>query len=157
MANRVHIEPKRLLGIQGTGPSSFNEEENSGAEFGKFLWGQFIGKLEANHISLDRTMYGVSWPADDLTPPQYVYYFCGFESTEDFQGLTELSLEGGNYFEYNCEVPAVDIDKGFQDAYMKAMPASGLKEREGQHIEIYGEDYDPASPIAKFKILIPVE
>jgi predicted transcriptional regulator YdeE len=48
------------------------------------------------------------------------------------------------------------MDKGFQDAYMNAFPASGLKSREGQHLEIYGAEYDPDSPIAKFRILIPV-
>ena len=157
MSKLTKINSKRLVGIQAKGPSSFNDEAESGAKFSEQLWREFIGKVIENGVSLDRDMYGVSWPADELTPPQYVYYFCGFESDQDFDGLIPFNLEGGNYFQYNCEVLAVDIDQGFQDAYMSAMPASGLKGREGQHLEIYGEEYDPDSPVAKFKILIPVE
>ena len=157
MTSKINLAPKNLVGIQAKGPSSFNEVEQSGSKFSEQLWREFIGKLVESGISLDRDMYGVSWPADDLTPPQYVHYFCGFESDVQVVGLASLKLEGGNYFQYNCEVLAVDIDKGFQEAYMNAMPNSGLKGRQGQHLEIYGEEYDPDSPIARFRILIPVE
>ena len=157
MSFKLELKPKDLVGIQAKGPSSFNEVEQSGSKFSEKLWREFIGKLVESGISLDRDMYGVSWPADELTPPQYVHYFCGFESDGDVAGLTNLKLDGGNYFQYNCEVLAVDIDKGFQDAYMNAMPTSGLKGREGQHLEIYGDEYDPDSPVARFRILIPVE
>ena len=157
MSNKIFIEPKTLVGIQATGPSSFNVEENSGAKFGDQLWHEFIEMVVSKDLSLERDMYGVSWPADDQTPPQIITYFCGFESDQDIDGFDSLNLNGGNYFQYNAEVLAVDMDKAFQDAYMKALPASGLKAREGQHLEIYGDEYDPDSPVAKFKILIPVE
>lgn len=157
MSQKVFIEPRRLVGIQATGPSSFNPVENSGAKFGEQLWHEFIEMAINAGISLERDMYGVSWPADQDVPPQRIHYFCGFISDENFEGLTELIIEGGNYFQFDCEVLAVDIDKGFQEAYMKAMPESGLKGRNGQHLEIYGEEYDPGSPVAKFQILIPVE
>ena len=157
MSVKVIIEPARLVGIQACGPSSFNVNENSGAKFGDQLWHEFIEKVVKAEISLDRDMYGVSWPADSNVPPQQIHYFCGFISDENFEGLTELKIEGGNYFQFDCEVLAVDMDKGFQEAYMKAMPESGLKGRNGQHLEIYGEEYDPDSSVAKFKILIPVE
>ena len=157
MTSKINLAPKNLVGIQAMGPSSFNEVEQSGAKFSEQLWRDLIGKLVESGISLDRDMYGVSWPADDLTPPQYVHYFCGFVSDGDLEGLTSLKLEGGNYFQYDCEVLAADIDKGVQDAYMSAMPSSGLIGREGQHLEIYGEEYDPDSPIARFRILIPVQ
>lgn len=157
MTNKVQIEPKRLIGIQATGPSSFNPVENSGAKFGEQLWHEFIEKVVNADISLDRDMYGVSWPADENTPPSQIHYFCGFESDQSLDGFATLELDGGNYFEYLCEVLAVDIDKGFQEAYLSAMPASGLKAREGQHLEIYGVEYDPDSPIAKFRIYIPVQ
>ena len=156
MTSKINIAPKSLVGIQAKGPSSFNEVEQSGSKFSEQLWREFIGKLVEKGISLDRDMYGVSWPADDSTPPQYVHYFCGFESDLEVTGLTNLRLDGGNYFQYNCEVLAVDIDKGFQNAYMVAMPESGFQGREGQHLEIYGDEYDPDSPIARFRILIPV-
>lgn len=154
---KIHVDPTVLVGIQETGPSSFNVVENSGAEFGAQLWYKFIDKMISAGITPDKTMYGVSWPADDQTPPQIITYFCGFESDQDIDGFDSLNLNGGNYFQYNAEVLAVDMDKAFQDAYMKALPASGLKAREGQHLEIYGDEYDPDSPVAKFKILIPVE
>jgi predicted transcriptional regulator YdeE len=157
MTSKLTLGTRNLVGIQAKGPSSFNEVEQSGSKFSEQLWREFIGKLVANGISLDRDMYGVSWPADELTPPQYVHYFCGFESETEIDGLNSLKLEGGNYFQYNCEVLAVDIDKGFQEAYMIAMPQSGFIGREGQHLEIYGEEYDPDSPIARFRILIPIE
>ena len=101
-------------------------------------------------------MYGVSWPADANVPPQHVHYFCGIEAVTELEGFEPLQLEGGLYFQYNCEVLAVDMDKGFQNAYMVAMPESGFQGREGQHLEIYGDEYDPDSPIARFRILIPV-
>lgn len=37
------------------------------------------------------------------------------------------------------------------------MTSSGLQGRDGQHLELYGAEYDPESPIAKFSILIPVK
>ena len=73
-----------------------------------------------------------------------------------YSALDESTCNGGNYFEYRCEVPASDLDAGFRDAYLTAMPASGLVPRDGQHLEVYGEEYDPNAPIARFRILIPV-
>ena len=157
MTNKVSISPKNLYGISAKGPSSFNDEVGSGAEFGKQVWLNFISEALKKGIDLGQDLYGVSWPADDQTPPQEIYYFCGFVSDLEVEGFEKLELIGGNYFQYNCEVLANEIDKGFQDAYMNAMPASGLKNREGQHIEIYGQEYDPDSEIARFRILIPVE
>ena len=151
------IKQTSLCGIQAKGPSSFNDIEKSGAEFSSGLWHQLIEKMIQAEIPLDGLMYGVSWPADDLTPPQEVFYFCGFESESAVAGFDSLLLDGGNYFEYKCEVPATELDKGFQEAYMVAMPASGLQGRDGQHIELYGVEYDPESPIAKFTVLIPVK
>lgn len=157
MSGLVNIAPFKLAGIQKIGPSSFNDAENAGADFGNKLWHEFIDKVIASGIALDQDMYGVSWPADDHTPPQLITYFCGFKSDANVQGFETLYVEGGNYFEYRYEGFAVDIDKGFQDAYMSAFPASGLKGRAGQHLEIYGDEYDPDAPISIFKILIPAE
>ena len=157
MTGTVIINPFKLAGIQRNGPSSFNQDPRAGGEFSNKLWHEFIDKVISAGISLEQDMYGVSWPADDLTPPQLITYFCGFKSDLDVAGFETLQVEGGNYFEYRYEGYAVDIDKGFQDAYMKAFPASGLKGRAGQHLEIYGEEYDPNAPISIFKILIPAE
>ena len=151
------IAQTSLCGIQAKGPSSFNDVEKSGAEFSSDLWHQLIEKMIKAEIPLDGLMYGVSWPADELTPPQEVFYFCGFESESALPGFDTLRLDGGNYFEYKCEVPATNLDQGFQEAYLVAMPASGHKGRDGQHLELYGAEYDPESPISKFSILIPVQ
>lgn len=157
MSSLVRIAPFKLAGIEKTGPSSFNVEENAGGNFSNNLWHEFIDKVIAAGLSLEQDMYGVSWPADDQTPPQVISYFCGFKSDNEVEGFETLDVKGGNYFEYRYEGFAVDIDKGFQAAYMNAFPASGLKGRIGQHLEIYGEEYDPNAPISIFKILIPVE
>ena len=157
MSGLINVAPFKVCGIQKTGPSSFNKEDNAGADFGNKLWHEFIDKVLAAGIPLDQDMYGVSWPADDQTPPQLITYFCGFKSDKDVAGFESLQVNGGNYFEYRYEGYAVDIDKGFQDAYMNAFPTSGLKDRAGQHLEIYGEEYDPNAPISIFKILIPAE
>jgi predicted transcriptional regulator YdeE len=157
MSASVNVAPFSVCGIQKTGPSSFNKENNAGADFGNKLWHEFIDKVLAAGIPLGQDMFGVSWPADDQTPPQLITYFCGFKSDKEVAGFETLQVEGGNYFEYRYEGYAVDIEKGFQDAYMNAFPASGLKGRAGQHLEIYGEEYDPNAPISIFKILIPAE
>jgi predicted transcriptional regulator YdeE len=151
------IDKTSLCGLQSVGPSSFNDAEKSGAQFSQKLWIALIEKMIAAGLPLDGLMYGVSWPADNLTPPQEIFYFCGFESATPVEGFNCLELEGGSYFEYKCEVPADNLDLGFHEAYMVAMPASGLKNRDGQHLELYGAEYDPNSPIARFSILIPVE
>ena len=157
MSDLVKVEPFRVCGVQKTGPSSFNSTENAGSDFSNKLWHAFIDKVIASGIPLDQDMYGASWPADDQTPPQLITYFCGFKSDEAVAGFETLQIDGGNYFEYRYEGYAVDIDKGFQDAYINAFPSSGLKSRAGQHLEIYGEEYDPNAPISIFKILIPTE
>ena len=157
MTGKVFINSFKLAGIQRNGPSSFNQDPSAGGEFSNKLWHEFIDKAIAAGISLNQDMYGVSWPADDQTPPQLITYFCGFKSDEEVQGFDLLEVHGGNYFEYRYEGYAVDIDKGFQDAYVNAFPASGLKARSGQHLELYGEEYDPNAPISIFKILIPAE
>ena len=157
MNGLIQVVPFKIVGIQKTGPSSFKDEENAGADFGRIIWHEFIDKVIAAGIPLDQDMYGISWPADDQTPPQTITYFCGFKSDIDVTGFDSLQVEGGNYFEYRYEGYAVDIDKGFQDAYINAFPASGLTGRVGQRLEIYGDEYDPDAPISIFKILIPVE
>lgn len=157
MFNYSQVEPTTLYGLIGKGPSSFNSVPGSGAEFGKKLWREFVEKLGDLNISLSENMFGVSWPADDQVPPQEIYYFCGLELSEPTSELAALTLEGGNYFEFSCDVLAEEIDLAFHEAYTKALPASGFVGREGQHIEIYGAEYDPNSDRAKFRILIPVE
>jgi predicted transcriptional regulator YdeE len=156
---RIEIAPTKIVGIVEIGPSSFNEVENSGAKFGDSMWQKFIPMVAGKGLSLERKMYGVSWPADDQVPPQLINYFVGFEiedgiSTENFQ---ELPLEGGAYFEYVYKGPIQEIDNGFMEAYMNALPSSGLMSREGQHLEIYPTDYDPSASEITFQILIPVD
>lgn len=98
MNEKVFIEPARLAGIQATGPSSFNATENSGAKFGNQLWHEFIEMVVNADISLGREMYGVSWPADDNIPPQQIHYFCGFISDDNYEGFSELRIDGGITF-----------------------------------------------------------
>jgi predicted transcriptional regulator YdeE len=50
-----------------------------------------------------------------------------------------------------------NIEEGFQNAYNVAFPASGLDGRNGQHLEIYPENYDPSAGVISFEILIPVQ
>ncbi len=157
MTNGIFRPSMTLQGIQQRGPSSFNGVENSGAKFGAELWHNFIDALVEKGIPISGELYGVSWPADDLTPPQEIFYFCGLESDQKIEGFETLQIDGGNYFEYFCTVAADKLDDGFKDAYMRALPESGLQSRDGKHIEIYGDEYDPDSAIAKFKILIPVQ
>ena len=152
----VSVAPKKLIGLLRRGPSSFNDVEKSGSQFASDIWHEFVDLLLKHGFTLGQDLYGVSWPADDNTPPQEVHYFCGVESEAKISEFTSLKIDGGNYFEYRCEVPASNLDLAFQQAYLEAMPASGLIEREGQHIEVYGVEYDPNSPVAKFRILIPV-
>lgn len=156
MTQAISVRPMRLIGIEAIGPSSFADESGTGAGFGAELWFRFIDILTSQRVPFPVDMYGVSWPADTHVPPQQIHYFCGLESDVDVEGLHELRVAGGNYFEYRCEVPASDLDAGFRDAYLTAMPASGLVPRDGQHLEVYGEEYDPNAPIARFRILIPV-
>ena len=71
--------------------------------------------------------------------------------------FSELTLKGGSYFRYEYVGPASEVDKGFQDAYMNAFPNSGLKARDGQHLEVYPADLNMEAPEISFEILIPVE
>ena len=157
MVGSIQIAPFKVCGIMQTGPSSFNNDTDAGADFSSKIWHEFIEKVISSGVRLDQDMYGISWPADDQTPPQLITYFCGFKSEVDIEGFDTLQIDGGNYFEYRYEGFVVDIQKGFQNAYLNSFPNSGLKARDGQHIEIYGDEYDPDSPISIFKILIPAE
>ena len=156
MNKRIQLPAKRLLGLSFVGPSSFNDQEGAGSEFADRIWHEFIDALLQANIPLNQDLFGVSWPADEHTPPQEIHYFCGFESSENIKGFETLEVAGGGYFECHAEVPASNLDSAFQQAYLEALPASGLTSREGQHLEIYGEEYDPDSPTARFRILIPV-
>lgn len=157
MTNVVQVPAMTLYGLERIGPSSFNESEGAGASFGDAMWQEFIAAISALDAPMTGEMYGVSWPADDQTPPQYVHYFCGFEFPVHFDGSSQLDVEGGPYFSYFYQGPPADIDQGFHKAYLQALPESGLTPRNGQHLEVYGEEYDPNSPIARFRILIPVQ
>lgn len=156
MPDLVRVPQKTLFGIQEVVPSSFNDSENA-AEASERLWRRFIDAISQAGAPLNVEMYGVSWPADEQTPPQYVHYFCGFEYPCTFEAMTQLTLEGGDYFSFRYEGPATTIDEGFREAYLEALPASGLTSRSGQHLEIYGDEYDPSAEIAVFQILIPVK
>ena len=145
------------MGLQEKGPSSFNTSEN-GIDFGSALWKKFTHILSEGDLSLQQTMYGVSWPADEKTPPDLIHYFVGIEkhNKELPVDLVKLQVEGGEYFRYEYKGPLTSIDQGFQDAYMNALPRSGFVSRVGQHLEIYRKGFDPYSPVTSFEILIPV-
>ena len=153
------ITRKNLIGIHKIGPSSFNDEANSGSKFADQIWQEFIPQVIGAGISAERVMYGVSWPADENTPPQLIHYFAGFEpdSVEVPAGFEKFELEGGNYFSYTYTGSMRDVDSGFIDAYTVALPQSGLVGREGQHLEVYPADYNPSAEVVTFEILIPVQ
>jgi predicted transcriptional regulator YdeE len=156
---KIEIAPRTLVGIIERGPSSFNDSENSGAAFAARMWEKFIPMVMEQGLSLNREMYGVSWPADEKTPPQEIHLFVGCEKPEQelSADFVELKLDGGAYFEYSYSGSPKDIDRGFLAAYTQAFPASGLKSREGQHLEVFPDDYDPTAEVISFKILIPVQ
>ena len=157
MTQVIAVPAKRFLGLLRKGPSSFNSVENAGTNFAAEFWGEFINLLVTNGVPLEQDLYGITWPADAHIPPQEVFYFCGFESSDQIKTFEVLELEAGNYFHFDCEVEASNLDRGFQEAYLEAFPNSGLTPRDGKHLEIYGQEYDPNSPIARFRILIPVQ
>lgn len=154
------IERKNIFGIRRIVPSSFNDALASGENSADAIWQEFIPTVIEAGLSPQRVMYGVSWPADELTPPQHVHYFAGFELGEDesvTDGFEELEVEGGNYFTYIYVGSMKSVDAGFLNAYNVAFPDSGLTPREGQHLEIYPADYDPSAEVTTFQILIPVQ
>ena len=156
---KKNLDSITLVGIQQLGPSSFNDEANSGSKFADRVWQDFIPKVINAGFSTERIMYGISWPADEFTPPQTIHYFAGFEEQSDEipAGFEKFHLEGGNYFSYTYTGSMRDVDSGFIDAYTIALPQSGLVSREGQHLEVYPADYNPAAEIVTFEILIPVQ
>jgi predicted transcriptional regulator YdeE len=153
------MSSKTLIGIHKVGPSSFNDELDSGSKFADQIWKVFIPQVIDAGISVERIMYGVSWPADENTPPQLIHYFAGFEpDTEDVPAeFDKLELEDGNYFSYIYTGSMRGVDSGFIDAYTVELPQSGLVGREGQHIEIYPVNFNPLAELVTFEILIPVE
>ena len=155
----IKIEPFTIVGISEIGPSSFNNSEGSGAKFADTVWQKFIPMVLNAGLSSQRVMYGVSWPADANVPPQEIHYFAGFELKpgEPSAGFKSLDITGGNYFAHTYIGSMANIDLGFMDAYTVALPGSGLSNREGQHLEVYPANYDPAAPEITFQILIPVE
>lgn len=155
---RVHQPATQLVGLQAVGASSFAADPDAGKKFADSMWLRLIPAMIEAGLPIERAMFGVSWPADDLTPPQEVHYFVGYAKTaEPVPGeFVELALEGGSYFEYVYMGAPSAIDTGFTDAYMSAMPASGFQGREGQHLELYPDDYNPQAETITFKILIPI-
>ena len=153
------INSRTLVGIQKVGPSSFSVEANSGSKFADQIWQEFIPQVIGSGISVERVMYGVSWPADENTPPQLIHYFAGFELAPEEvpAGFEKFELVGGNYFSYTYTGSMRDVDSGFIDAYTVALPQSGLVGREGQHLEVYPADYNPSAEVVTFEILIPVQ
>lgn len=151
------IPPVTLIGISAIGPSSFNELA-SGKDFGDQLWISLINLMIKGGLSPHRRMYGVSWPADSLTPPDLINYFVGFEKPNEGYGddFSPLELEGGNYFRFLYQGDPHKVDEGFRSAYIEALPKSGYKTRNGQHLEIYPEDIDMSSHKISFEILIPI-
>ena len=156
---KIELPTVSLSGIQEIGPSSFNNAVNAGAKFGDSMWQKFIPMVAGAGLSLERKMYGVSWPADENIPPQSIHYFVGFETPDDFSQseFETFTVPGGGYFQYHYTGSMQDVDQGFADAYANALPASGLIPRQGLHLELYPEDYDPTASEVTFQILIPVE
>lgn len=155
--NILDIASKKLRGLQEIGPSSFNAQE-SGSDFSNMLWRKLISSMTEAQLPVQRAMYGLSWPADEKTPPDSVYYFVGFEEVdENVPGsFQELTLEAGKFFRHRYTGPAAEIDQAFQEAYMNSFPKSGLTPRNGQHIEAYPADLDMESGQLTFDILIPI-
>ena len=154
----VQINSIKLIGISDIGPSSFNLNSD-GAAFGTLLWQKFFTKLSENNIPINQMLYGVSWPADEKTPPDLIHYFVGLEKSEEIllKDFSELDLQGGNYFSYKYQGSPAGIDAGFQDAYMNQFPKSGFEPRVGQHLEIYSDYFDSNSENIDFQILIPIK
>jgi predicted transcriptional regulator YdeE len=156
---RVELTGKSLIGIQSTGPSSFSDSSEPGQKFGERAWQQLVAVMLEQGLTVQRELFGVSWPADESVPPQQIHYFTGFEPQggEDRSVFASLDIQQGAFFEYVYIGSPHDIDAGFINAYMTEMPNSGLTPRAGQHVEHYSDDYSPMAEVVSFRILIPVE
>jgi predicted transcriptional regulator YdeE len=108
-------------------------------------------------ISHSGELFGISIPADNETPPMTISYFAGIESDisadDDFD---ELEVEPGNYFAVTYEGPMSTFDEAVVEIYGPLFSSTGHHVRDGKHLEIYGEAFNPDSDDSRMDVLIPI-
>ena len=123
---------------------------------------QLIEKVRAalldQGISTDCDFFGISWPADELSPPMMINFFAGIESDiagdDDFE---EIVVTPGNYFATTYEGSMANFDEAIIEIYGPTLENSGHQVRDGLHLEIYGSSFDPNSETSLVDVLIPVQ
>jgi predicted transcriptional regulator YdeE len=147
---------RRFVGIRSVIPSSFDPTNTQTEWQVRELFDRLTRGLFESLNFQPSVLYGISEPADTATPPLTIHYFAGVESDRSIGGFDELLLPPGKYFSVTFRGPVSEIDTAIREIYGGELERSGLHVREGLHLEIYDERFDPNSPNSEIDILIPV-
>ena len=124
--------------ISGLGPNS------DGLEVIPALWGRL---MESHGHALHDAHWSVG-VMSDLPGGSTMKYMAAIrleDSEHNTQGLERLELSGGSYLACEHVGSLTTLRQTTAWFYSEYLPSSGTKLREGYHLEIYDDRFDPES------------
>jgi len=148
-------EAVRYLGFATVTPSSFNPDHDPDGAQIQSLFQNLRGALDAAGL-LYHELVGISFPADELLPPQHIHYVAALaHDNAVIDGMTEVIVPAGDYFVATYQGPLITFDAAVNDFYMTLVPASGYAPRDGYHLEKYPSTWR-GRPTDTMQLMLPI-
>lgn len=121
------------------------------------LWQAFGSRAgEIEHIINPHIAYGIS---DNMDMDSGEFdYIAGFEVDSTGKvpaGMVSWEVAGGTYAVFTCTLST--LGDTYRQAYHVWLPEAGYEATGGADYEVYGEEFDPQDPEARFDVYIPVK
>lgn len=123
------------------------------------LWSRFEKELRKHPRLSSAAKVGlISCPSDDAVEAN-MEYMAGVIWDGDYvaKGFESRSIPAGEYAEFTHRGPMRNINHTINYIYGSWLPKSGRERGDGPEIEFYPKDFNPNSPSAEMKILIPLK
>lgn len=148
MTQKIHFEGMRVVGIEATvapmGSPDFDPEAIPA------LWRKLMNNTDLSPY-FDGPMYGVGVMIADTGKMRYV---AGFSSNAEFPGASSIDVPEGAYFVVEHRGSLAGYGQTLGTFFRETVPAEKLGLGDGPFVEIYGKEFDAASPDSRFDTLI---
>ena len=154
----VELDAMKVVGMS----SLINSKSNL---IGK-LWLRFMPRgKEVQHVSMEKTAFGVSFGMEmlspDSTPPEYEFmHLVGYpvSSTDDVpEGMSYKNVPAHKYAKFTHKGPLSKLGGTYNEIFAQWLPASGEEYApSGCDLEWYDERFKHEEEDSEFDIYVPI-
>jgi predicted transcriptional regulator YdeE len=154
-----HAEQK-VVGLGTRFISVLSADKNNSQAIPK-VWGQFMGQIGRIKNRVGHGCLGLveMLPEKDRGHPEEMFYIAGAEVADVESppaGMILRVIPAGRYALFTHKGKLDGLGETMAEIYQGWLPTSGVKLREGAHLEVYDQRFMPGKDESELDVLLPV-